>query len=103
MDESSDESSSWTRREVSSLWQTFTLEESTNVFIMQLNNALKILTPFSRVHSIISPFWTVEYWGHWTHHDDIQVTRWDLIMVSIRWTQDNCLESLQYSVLYYIF
>ena len=43
MDESNDESSSWTRREASSL----SLEEFQNIFVVQLNNVLKVFNTFS--------------------------------------------------------
>ena len=36
---------------------SFTLEESMNTFIMQLNNALQDFDTFFRVHSTSSPFW----------------------------------------------
>ena len=56
----------------------FTLEEFMNIFIMQLNSALKEFTFFSRVHST-SPFHTVKCRGHWTDHNHFRgsVTRFD--------------------------
>ena len=48
----------------------FTLEESLNIFIMQLNNALKDFYTFlSRVYSTSSPFRTEKCRGHWTDHN----------------------------------
>ena len=42
----------------------YTLEESINIFIMQLNNALKdFYTFFSRVHSTSSPSFAVKCRG----------------------------------------
>ena len=58
----------------------FTLEESMNIFMMQLNNALKDFdTFFSRVHSTSPPFRTVKCRGHWTDHNHFRgsITRFD--------------------------
>ena len=50
------------------------MQECMNIFITQLNRALNAFDAFSRVHSPFSPFCAVKYWGHWTDHDDLQVT-----------------------------
>ena len=49
----------------------FTLVESMDTFIMQLNNALKEFDTLLIVHST-SPFCTVKCLGYWTAHDDFQ-------------------------------
>ena len=60
---------------------SFTLEQSTNTFIMQLKNVQKDFDNFfvSRVHSASSPFRTVKCRGHLTEHNDFQgsITRFD--------------------------
>ena len=48
----------------------FTLEESTNIFIMQLNIALKGFGTSSRIHSNSFSFHPVNCGGHWTDHND---------------------------------
>ena len=68
MDEPNDEDSSWTGREASSLLPTFPLED---LYFLSCNSAINV---FDRVHSTYFPFCPVKYWGHWSGHDDIQVT-----------------------------
>ena len=60
----------------------FTIEESPNAFMMQLNNAIERFDNSSQL------LFALKYWGHWTGHDDIQRTWWDLIIVSSRWKGD---------------
>ena len=58
----------------------FTLEESVNIFIMQLNNTLKGFDVFFWiVHSTSPPFRTVKCRGHWADHNYFQgsITRFD--------------------------